>query len=116
MRYDEPLSQHLSDAVIKPRMAARGVRVTDEAAFRGATGAASAADLSAQANSTILRFQSEGINRVVLEPMRIPELREVVTGPAKMARLSIEPHSPVGVEGVPSRLVTSAGPRHFSPH
>lgn len=68
VRYDDPLSQHLSDAVIKPRMAARGVRVTDEAAFRGATGAASAADLSAQANSTILKFQSEGIDRVVLEP------------------------------------------------
>lgn len=68
VRYDEPLSKHLSDDVIKPRMAARGVQVKDEVAFRAATGAASAADLSAQSNSAILRFQSEGINRVVLEP------------------------------------------------
>jgi WD40 repeat protein len=28
---------------------------------------------------------------MVLEPMRIPELREAITGPAKMAKLSIEP-------------------------
>jgi hypothetical protein len=68
VRYDEPTQKHLSDDVLKPRMAARGVTVTDEAAFRGATGASSAADLSAQANSTILRFQSEGIDRVVLQP------------------------------------------------
>ena len=68
VRYDEPVQKHLSDDVLKPRMAAHGVRVTDEAAFRPATGAASAADLSAQANSTILRFRSENVNRVVLQP------------------------------------------------
>src|SRR5262249_46061711 len=28
---------------------------------------------------------------MVLNPMRIPELREAITGPAKMAKLSIEP-------------------------
>ncbi|MBV8959746.1 MAG: hypothetical protein JO054_13945 [Actinobacteria bacterium] len=68
VRYDEPLAKHLDDDVLRPRLAARGVQVKDEAAFRGATGAASAADLSAQSNSTVLRFQSEGINRVILEP------------------------------------------------
>jgi len=68
VRYDEPMAQHLSADIVRPRMAAHGVQAKDEVAFRGATGAASAADLSAQANSAILRFQSEGINRVVLEP------------------------------------------------
>jgi len=68
VRYDEPIQKRLADTVVKPRMAARGVKVTDEAAFRSATGAASAADLSAQANSTILRFRSENVNRVMFQP------------------------------------------------
>ena len=68
VRYDQPVHKHLSDDVLRPRMAAHGVRVADEVAFRPATGASSAADLSAQANSAILRFQTENVNRVVFEP------------------------------------------------
>jgi ABC-type branched-subunit amino acid transport system substrate-binding protein len=68
IRYDNPLHKHLVDDVLRPRLAARGIQIRDEAAFRGATGAASAADLSAQSNSTVLRFQSEGINRILFAP------------------------------------------------
>jgi len=68
IRYDNPLHKHLVDDVVRPRLAAHGIAIKDEAAFRGATGAASAADLSAQSNSTVLRFQSEGVNRVLFAP------------------------------------------------
>jgi hypothetical protein len=68
VRYDNAIHRKLADAVIKPRLAAHGAAVKEEVAFREATGAASAADLSAQANNAILRFQASGVNRVIFEP------------------------------------------------
>lgn len=68
VRYDNAIHRKLADAVIKPRLAARRATVKEEVAFREATGAASAADLSAQANNAILRFQASGVNRVIFEP------------------------------------------------
>jgi len=68
VRYDEPIQKHLADDVLKPRMAAHGVRVTDEAAFRPATGAASAADLSAAGQQHDPAVPFENVNRVVLQP------------------------------------------------
>lgn len=68
VRYDDAIHRKLADAVIKPRLAAHGATVKEEVAFRQATGAASAADLSAQANNAILRFQASGVNRVIFEP------------------------------------------------
>ena len=68
VRYDEPLSKRLTDQVIKPRLAAHGLQLTDEAAFSPATSAASSGDISAQSNSTIVRFRSQGIDRVLFAP------------------------------------------------
>lgn len=68
VRYDTPAHKRLADDVLKPRLRAHGITLRDEVAFRGATGASSAADLSAQSNSTVLRFQSEGVNRVLIAP------------------------------------------------
>jgi hypothetical protein len=68
VRYDSAIHRKLADRVLKPRLAAHGASVKEEVAFRGATGAASAADLSAQANNAILRFQASGVNRVIFEP------------------------------------------------
>lgn len=68
VRYDNAIHRTLADAVIKPRLAAYGATVKEEVAFREATGAASAADLSAQANNAILRFRASGVNRVIFEP------------------------------------------------
>lgn len=68
VRYDTPIHQYVTEKVLKPRLAAHGLKVTEEAAFRGASGASSAADLSAQANNAVLRFQTRGVNRVILVP------------------------------------------------
>jgi ABC-type branched-subunit amino acid transport system substrate-binding protein len=68
VRYDTAIHKYVTEKVIKPHLAARGFTVKEEAAFRGATGAASAADLSAQANNAVLRFQSSGVNRVIMVP------------------------------------------------
>jgi hypothetical protein len=68
LRYDTPQSGYLDNNVIRPRLAAHGLSVTDEFAYNNASGASSAADLSAQSNSAILRFRSAGINRVIFEP------------------------------------------------
>jgi ABC-type branched-subunit amino acid transport system substrate-binding protein len=68
VRYDNPIHEYVTEKVIKPRLAARGLAVKEEAAFRGAQAAASAADLSAQANNAVLRFQASGVNRVILVP------------------------------------------------
>jgi hypothetical protein len=68
LRYDTQQSVVLENSVIRPRLAAHGLTVTDTFAFNNGTAASDAADLSAQANSAILRFRSEGINRIIFEP------------------------------------------------
>lgn len=68
VRYDEPIAERLSSQVIHPALARHGHEVAEEVAFRSATGASSAADLSAQANNAVLRFRSAGVDRLILEP------------------------------------------------
>src|SRR5207248_11201499 len=51
IRYDEAIAQRYVANTLRPRLAANHVSVKDEIAFRGATGAASAGDISAQASN-----------------------------------------------------------------
>lgn len=68
VRYEERIAEFLSSSVLRPALARRGFEVAEEVAFRPATGASSAADLSAQANNAVLRFRSAGVDRLILEP------------------------------------------------
>jgi ABC-type branched-subunit amino acid transport system substrate-binding protein len=68
IRYDNALHKRFVDTVLRPRLAAHGSSITEDVAFSGATGAASAADLSAQANSAILRFRAANVDRVIFVP------------------------------------------------
>ena len=67
-RYDDPIHERFVNQVLAPRLAAKGVAIKEQAAFRNAQAASSAADLSAQANNAILRFRSSGVNRVLFVP------------------------------------------------
>ena len=50
---------------MKPRLAARGLHLTEEAHFTELEGTASASGMSAQASNAVLRFRSAGIDRVI---------------------------------------------------
>lgn len=67
-RYDTPIHDRFTNDVLAPALARNGSGITEQAAFSGAAGAASAADLSAQATNAIVRFRSRGVNRVVFVP------------------------------------------------
>ena len=67
-RYDTPIHERFTNGVLAPALARHGSSITDQVAFSGATSAASAADLSAQANNAIVRFRSRGVNRVLFVP------------------------------------------------
>jgi ABC-type branched-subunit amino acid transport system substrate-binding protein len=68
VRYDDPIHVRFVNNVLRPTLAAYGVAIKDEAAFRAASAASSAADLSAQANNAVLRFRTDNINRVIFVP------------------------------------------------
>jgi len=68
LEVDTPAYHHFADTVIKPRLAANAIKLSDEIAFGVPSSAASAGDLFAQAGSAVLRFRSEGITHIVLSP------------------------------------------------
>jgi hypothetical protein len=68
LRYDEPQHLALENRVIKPHLAAKGLTITETFSFGRARGASGAADLSAQSNAAILRFRSQGIDRIIFAP------------------------------------------------
>ncbi|HEX9681659.1 MAG TPA: ABC transporter substrate-binding protein [Acidimicrobiales bacterium] len=70
VRYDTPIHDRLANDVVRPRLAAYGheVRSENEFAFQEAQAASSAADMSAQASNAVLRFRTNGVDRVILQP------------------------------------------------
>jgi hypothetical protein len=68
VRFDSPIHDRFSANVLAPALARHGSAITEEVGFNGASAAASAADLSAQANNAVLRFRSRGVDRVVFVP------------------------------------------------
>ena len=68
LEFDNSVYHKFADTVIKPRLAARGLKVADEVAFAVPDSAASTGGLFAQASNAVLRFKSEGITHVILSP------------------------------------------------
>jgi hypothetical protein len=68
IRFDSEIHERFTADVLAPALARHGSGIAEDVAFNGATGAASAADLSAQANNAVLRFRARGVNRVLFEP------------------------------------------------
>ncbi|HEX2038184.1 MAG TPA: hypothetical protein VHF47_00465 [Acidimicrobiales bacterium] len=65
LRYDHPDFDKLTDQVLKPRLAARGVTLADE--FRAATpgSVAGLSDTAASASAAVVRFRANGITHVM---------------------------------------------------
>ena len=64
-RFDDPVFAHLTETVLKPRLAAHGVTLVDQYAVSAAQDSAGLSDMAAQLNSGIVRFRSEAIDHVI---------------------------------------------------
>jgi len=67
LRMDAPVYQRVMDQAIKPALAKKGLSLADVFVTANVTGASSLPDVASQAGSAVLRFQSEGINRVLFD-------------------------------------------------
>lgn len=68
LEMDDGVYHRFADTVIKPKLAAHRIQLTDEFAFTPPDSAAGAGSLFAQANNAVLRFRAENINEVILAP------------------------------------------------
>jgi len=68
MRADQPPQQRVDDNVVRPRLAAHGLKVTDEVAVQVNNSVSDLGGPSAQASNAVLRFRSEGVDRVLWIP------------------------------------------------
>lgn len=68
LEMDNAVYHRFADTVIKPKLAAHGIQLSDEFAFAAPDSAASAGSLFAQSNNAVLRFRAENINEVILSP------------------------------------------------
>ena len=66
VRFDTPEHQRASNNVIRPRLAAAGFRLTDEVAIKNFDSAAQLGDVGAATQNAVLRFNSRGIDRVLI--------------------------------------------------
>jgi hypothetical protein len=65
MRSDTEATRHISDQVIKPALAAHGLKLTDEAASTPNDSASGIGEPASQISSAVLRFRTDLIDRVM---------------------------------------------------
>jgi len=68
VRYDSPIDATFAEGVVKPRLAAHGLKVSDEAIISQPSSASEAGDTTAQISDAVLRFRTEGIDHVLFVP------------------------------------------------
>ena len=66
LRADQPAFDRITNATIKPRLASHGLKLTDEVAIPVNNSVSDISGPAAQASNAVLRFRSEGIDRVLL--------------------------------------------------
>ena len=65
VRFDGASYTRVTEEVLKPRLAAHGFAVAEEAAIRTPESIAQYSDMNAEMNNAILRFRNEGVDRVL---------------------------------------------------
>jgi hypothetical protein len=68
VRYDTDIHKRITDNVLKPRLAARGLSIADEQAIKSPPNARSAGEAAAQVSSAVLSFKRNGITHVLFVP------------------------------------------------
>ena len=66
LRFDTPEHDRTADAVLKPRLASRGLKLTDEVRISNFEATGELADVGAQAQNAVLRFRSKGVDKVMI--------------------------------------------------
>ena len=65
LRYDTPQFERLMETVVRPRLAAHDVAITEEVAITNATTTAVLGNIAAELSNAVLRFRAAGVDHVL---------------------------------------------------